>query len=551
MIDDQKSMRDNYGMDHTSGYKQPVWVATEPYSNFPEFPKLDKNLSTEVLIVGAGIAGISAAYECVKRGKSVTLIEARAVLSGETGRTSGHLSSALDDNYYELIKTFGEDGARKAFDSHQYALEHVGEVAAAEGIDCEYRTLPGYQIVEVPDSHPDYSSKNDLPQELEACKKLGINVNYNEKGSIGEAYTGAVLEWPKQATFHPTKYLNGILKSLSTKHKGLFQAYSHTRMSKHKDSGSGVTVTTEGGHEIDAKHMIMATNVPLHMLEVIDKEAFYRTYCVAMRAPKGAYKDILIYDNGDPYVYVKKTAHPDPKYEYIITGGEDHKVGQESPEGYEAHYKKLADWTRAHFPFAEDVEFKWSGQIVEPNDYMAYIGHNTGSDKNVYINTGDSGNGLTHGVIAGKLLSDLIEGVENPWAGLYSPSRKPKPRTMPDVISENLNQNLQYKRYITTDVSDIEEIPPCSGAVMHGGLSKLGKPIAVYKDGEGNVTKFSAICPHLKGVVAWNATEKSWDCPVHGSRFDGLTGKCVMGPSNRGLAAEDEAGKQAQSGTSG
>lgn len=232
-----------------------------------------------------------------------------------------------------------------------------------------------------------------------------------------------------------------------------------------------------------------------------------------MRAPKGAYPDILIYDNGDPYVYVKKTAHPSPKYEYIIIGGEDHKVGQESSIGYGKHYDNLAAWTRAHFPFVEETEFKWSGQIIEPNDYMAYTGHNTGLDKHVYINTGDSGNGLTHGVIAGRLLTDLIAGVDNPWAALYNPSRKPKPRTVPEALKENINQNLAYSRYIKTDVSDIEQIPTCSGAVMHGGLSKLGKPIAVYKDGEGNVTKFSAVCPHLRGIVAWNATEQSWDCP--------------------------------------
>lgn len=304
-------------------------------------------------------------------------------------------------------------------------------------------------------------------------------------------------------------------------------------------------------------------------IEVIDKEAYYRTYCIAMRAPKDSYKDVLIYDNGDPYVYVKKTEHPDPKYEYIITGGEDHKVGQESSEGYGKHYDNLAAWTKAHFPFVEDTEFKWSGQIVEPNDYMAYTGHQTGSSKHVYINTGDSGNGLTHGVIAGKLLADLIEGVDNPWAALYNPSRKPKPRTVPEMISENVNQNLNYSRYIKTDVTDIEQIPMCSGAVMHAGLKKLGKPVAVYKDGEGNVTEFSAICPHLQGIVAWNATEQSWDCPgvllirpimksvlltervVHGSRFDGPTGKCVMGPSNRGLTAENERAEKAQIETSG
>lgn len=152
------------------------------------------------------------------RGIATTLIEAREVLSGETGRTLGHLGSALDGISGKFawltracvssIPAFGEGGAKKAFDSHQYALEHVGEVAAKEAIECEYRQLPGYVIVEVPDTDPSYAKKNDLPTEYEACKKLGIDINYVEKGCVGEAYTGAILEFPRQATFHPIKQVS-------------------------------------------------------------------------------------------------------------------------------------------------------------------------------------------------------------------------------------------------------------------------------------------------------------------------------------------------------
>src|SRR5690606_27791974 len=136
-------------------------------------------------------------------------------------------------------------------------------------------------------------------------------------------------------------------------------------------------------------------------------------------------------------------------------------------------------------------------------------------------------NGLTHGVAAARIFVDQLTGKPNPWAELYSPSRKPRARTIPEVIKENIPQQAAYARWVAVDVPDIESIPPCSGAVMHAGLSKLKKPLAVYKDGEGKVTTFSAVCPHLHGIVAWNAAEQSWDCPVHGSRFDGRTGKCV------------------------
>lgn len=255
---------------------------------------------------------------------------------------------------------------------------------------------------------------------------------------------------------------------------------------------------------------------------------------------------------------MRKTAHPDPAYEYLIVGGEDHKVGMETTENYlHTHYDNLIKWAQAHFPFVDaNAEFKWSGQVVEPNDQIAYIGRNTGGLKNVYVSTGDSGNGLTHGVAAARLLTDLIsqkgdaKDVKS-WEDLFAPSRKPRLSTIPDVVKENIPQQAAYARYVNVDVSDVEEIPPCSGAVMHAGISKLKKPIAVYKDGEGKVSVFSAICPHMKGVVAWNATEKSWDCPVHGSRFDGTTGKCIMGPSIHGLHPEDDRAKLAAKGESG
>lgn len=303
---------------------------------------------------------------------------------------------------------------------------------------------------------------------------------------------------------------------LQQKYAGNFQAYINTRMRSYKDHGSHVTVETEGGHTITAKSLFQATNVPLHVGSVVIKEGYWRTYCVAQAAPDSAYPDILLYDNDEIYIYVRKTAHPtDPSKCYIVTGGEDHKVGKETTEGYHSRFEKLAKWTKEHFPEAEAVpDYAWSGQIVEPNDYMAFIGRNTGTDQNVYVCTGDSGNGLTHGVIAGRIITDLITGNEatNPWASLYSPSRKPKPRTIPEDIKENVSQNKEYMRYLKSDAHDIEDIPVGCGAVM-GGLTKLGKPIAVYKGENGEVKRFSAVCPHMAGVVAWNAVEKTWDCP--------------------------------------
>lgn len=171
-----------------------------------------------------------------------------------------------------------------------------------------------------------------------------------------------------------------------------------------------------------------------------------------------------------------------------------------------------------------DVKYKWSGQVQEPDDYVAFIGRAPTRGENVYVATGDSGMGLTHGTIAGILISDLIMGRANPWEKLYDPNRKSLNK---EFISENLDAISQYKDLLTGgEVKSIDEIRKGEGAVMRAGLSK----VAVYRDDSGTIHKCSALCTHMGCVVKWNHVEKTWDCPCHGSRFDAI-GSVVMGPA--------------------
>jgi len=183
------------------------------------------------------------------------------------------------------------------------------------------------------------------------------------------------------------------------------------------------------------------------------------------------------------------------------------------------------------------VVSSWSGPVLEPSDGLAFIGPNPSDADNVYIVTGDSGHGLTHGTIAGMLLPELIAGREHPWATLYDPSRKSL-RALPAFAKENFNVAAQYLKWVApADVADERDIPRGEGAVVRKGLRR----IAVYRDEHGACQRVSAACPHLGAVVAWNAAEKTWDCPAHGSRF-GTDGQVVTGPSSRGLAPEDRGG---------
>ncbi|KAK3059841.1 hypothetical protein LTS18_009935, partial [Coniosporium uncinatum] len=212
----------NTGAEHfmsTSGATDAVWVHTEPYSNRPTFPKLTHDISADVCVIGSGIAGIQSAYELVKRGHNVVMVEAREILSGETSRTSGHLASALDDGYTEIAKKHGDEGAKLAADSHNWAIERVGEVSKELNIDCEYRKLPGYQVSQYERGDPKHSEEvEQLKQEVSKAKSLGMNVEFKEgfavKGWDGQKDQRDAAVFAGQGTFHPTKYLVGILKWL-------------------------------------------------------------------------------------------------------------------------------------------------------------------------------------------------------------------------------------------------------------------------------------------------------------------------------------------------
>ncbi|EMC93179.1 hypothetical protein BAUCODRAFT_150541 [Baudoinia panamericana UAMH 10762] len=535
----------------TSGAQDPVWIHTEPYSNRPRFPALDRDLDTEVCIIGSGISGIQTAYELVTRGHQVVMIEARDILSGETGRTSGHLASSLDDGYTNIAQKHGDQGALYAAQSHSFAIDRVGEIVKKHDIECEYRKLPGYTISQwdrrkQPKKHDE--DVKMLKEEVVKAKALGLPADFKEgfsvKGWDGEPDQRDAAVFEGQATFHPTKYLIAVLNWL--KQQPNFTCYTHTRAMNIAEKGieigpigtKSVEIKTLAGHTITCAQAVEATCVPLQKLSVIAEMEFDRTYCIAIRVPKGSVEDCLLYDSAEEYKYVRLT-HCDDKDDYMVVGGCDHKVGQEEPIG---RYKEIETWVRERFPQAGSVDYAWSGQIFEPVDYMAFIGLNPGN-KHTYIITGDSGNGLTHAVIAGRIIATTIEGKPDAWASAYNPSRVTSLlKSGKELLSHDLQINAQYKRFLQSDIQDIEDLPNGEGGVLNPATKS---PMAVYKDDEGKVHKFSALCPHLKGVVCWNRSEKSWDCPVHGSRFS-KDGICVMGPSKGGLNAIDDSGKASQ-----
>jgi nitrite reductase/ring-hydroxylating ferredoxin subunit len=281
----------------------------------------------------------------------------------------------------------------------------------------------------------------------------------------------------------------------------------------------------------------VATNSPfVDLFAIHTKQAPYYTYVIAARIPTGGVTPALYWDTHDPYHYVRVQTttnaalggdNPEPA-DLLIVGGEDHKSGQASDA--ESRFASLERWMREHFPAVREVEFRWSGQVMETQDGLGFIGRNPLDAGNVYVATGDSGMGMTHGTIAGMLICDLIQGRPNRWTTLYDPSRI-RLGAVGDFLKENLNVAAQYASYLTPgDVESVDQILPNTGAVLREGARK----VAVFRDETGEVHRMSAVCTHLGCIVAWNRAASTWDCPCHGSRFD-ARGRVLNGPASSDL----------------
>lgn len=211
----------------------------------------------------------------------------------------------------------------------------------------------------------------------------------------------------------------------------------------------------------------------------------------------------------------------------MIIGGADHKTGQDTD--FEGKFRELEQWSRAFLRGVGPTQYRWSGQLYEPIDGVAYIGKAPGHSDNVYMATGFSGVGMTQGMLAGMLIADYIAGIPNPYMDVYEPGRI-SVKSGPEYLLENLNTAAQYGAHLQGSSATLQSIAPGEGDIVVDN----GKKIAAYKDEAGNIFQCSAVCPHLKGIVTWNSCEKSWDCPAHGSRFD-ARGQVIDGPANKDL----------------
>jgi glycine/D-amino acid oxidase-like deaminating enzyme/nitrite reductase/ring-hydroxylating ferredoxin subunit len=495
----------------------PVWIDDTPIR---KFPKLQRNIRADILVVGAGVTGITTAYLLKKAGSSVALIERERVASIDTGHTTAHLTYVTDVQLQELARNFGNDHAQAAWDAGAAAIDEIERIVAEEQSDCEFTRVPSYVHIRV-----DGSSKKEassLKKEADLAAKLGFDAVYL---SSAPYFNLPAVCFANQAKFHPRKYLRSLVEKIPSNGSHVFEKSAASEFDAKKRR---VKVNRSW---ISFDRVVMATNNPLVGLAgtagatlLQTKLSLYTSYALGARLPANTIPEALFWDTRDPYDYLRIDRNRG--FDCLVYGGEDHKTGQKKKT--QKAYVRLWQRLKKIAPEAH-VDHRWSGQIISTPDGLPYIGENA---ERQFIATGYCGNGITFGTIAAMMARDWAAGRKNPWTELFSVDRK----KIKGAAWNYLRENKDYPYYMIKDrlaraeADSVRELRPGDGMI----IGRRGKKVAAFRDVNGNVHRLSPVCTHLGCLVRWNPSESTWDCPCHGSRFK-PTGEVIAGPAEEPL----------------
>jgi nitrite reductase/ring-hydroxylating ferredoxin subunit len=325
-----------------------------------------------------------------------------------------------------------------------------------------------------------------------------------------------------QAQFHPLRYLLALAERVDGDGSAVFE---RSRVEEVED-GQPCRLRVQGG-TLEAGAVVHATHTPINLVLSIHTRIIpSMTYLLAFRSNQPV-PDALFWDTAEPYHYLRRLE--DERGPILLVGGLDHQSGDEPDTS--SRFRALLEYALERFSVMEVVG-AWSYEILDPVDGLPFIGRRPGAE-HVYLATGFSGTGLTYGTLAGELLSDLILGRPNPSEDLFSPGRVRPLAGAKDFLKENLHVAW---RLLADRIrrGEVEKLPvhPGEGAIVEVD----GRKAAVYRDEEMQIHVLSPVCTHAGCIVAWNRSEKSWDCPCYGARYS-PTGQVICGPATKDLAS--------------
>jgi glycine/D-amino acid oxidase-like deaminating enzyme/nitrite reductase/ring-hydroxylating ferredoxin subunit len=487
----------------------------------PDHPILTEDITVDVAVVGAGIAGLSVASEIARTGRSVAVLEAGGMAAGVTGFTTAKVSVLHGPIYHHLADKLGKQTAEAYAASQTLAMEHVATTVERLGIDCDLERQPAYVYTE---SDADVDM---LRAEAESARRAGLPATFTQDTGLPFPVAGSVRV-EDQLVFHPRKYLRAVAAEYVDQGGLIFE---NTRVTDLHE-GSPCVLTTEAGHRVEARDVVVATHYP-----VFDRAMLFtrltpkREFVVAGVVADAADPRAMYISTGSDTRSLRGAPYDGGRL-LIATGGKFTPGDTKAPE----RLAELTDWLTDRFP-VDDVRFTWAAQDNFSGDKVPFIGPLHPGAKHAWVATGFGGWGMTNGVLAGLMLRDLLDGRPPSWARTYDPRRVHPALEAKTFVSSgarsvaglvgNAGAHLKAK---LGRVKAIEDLAPGQAGIVSDSEGEW----ATYVDEDGAAHSVSPTCTHLGCLIAFNGVEKAWECPCHGSRFD-LDGAVLQGPATRPL----------------
>lgn len=469
----------------------------------------------DVAIVGGGITGITLALLLQKEGRNCVVLEANNLCYGTTGGTTAHLNTLLDNPYTSIIKDFGKEGAHLVAKAAREAIDLVETNILNHNIECGFERTSAYLFSQ------DEEQTSELNDILEACKEIGVESHFTNHVTVPIPFQKAMLV-QRQGKFHPVQYVYALAEEFENAGGVIVQ---RCRVTNAEEDEVISIETTQGNFK--AYKLVYATHIPpgINLLHL--RCPAYRSYAMAVKLKNQNYPEGLIYDMYDPYHYYRTQDVEGQKY--LIVGGEDHRTGENT--NTHKSFLQLESHVRTYFQI-EEIAYKWSSQYYEPVDGLPYIGKLPGAAKNIFVATGYGGNGMTYSHVAALELKDQILYEESRYHELFSPSRVKPIAGFTEFVKHNADVAAQFvgKWFATEKMEELSSLAADEGKVVKFN----NETMALYKDKAGSLHAVNPTCTHMKCSVAWNAAEKSWDCPCHGARYS-TEGVVLNGPADVNL----------------
>jgi glycine/D-amino acid oxidase-like deaminating enzyme/nitrite reductase/ring-hydroxylating ferredoxin subunit len=496
---------------------QSYWQSS---ADLPSFPMLNSDLEVDVVVVGAGLTGITAAWLLKQAGARVALLDRQGCAQADTGHTTAHLTYVTDKPIRELVRHFGRDGAKAFWEAGAAAIDQIFEITETTARDSEFRWVTGYLHGALDEPGP--TDRKSLEEDAQLAGELGFQAEFIESVPF---VNRPGVRFPSQAKFHPHKYLAALLRAIPGEGSHVFQ---NTEVAEFEDKPLAVHA---GRHKVRCNYVIIATHNPLlgktGMLKGTlfqSKLALYTSYVIGAQIRPGIVPEALFWDTADPYNYLRVDRHHG--HDYAIFGGDDCKTGQEADA--QLAFSRLVNRLKKLIPDA-NITHRWLGQVVETDDGLPFIGENEGRQ---FIATGFCGNGFTLGTLAAVMARDRYLGKRNPWFDLFAVDRKQFHGGAWRYVKENLDYPfyLLRDRLAGAEKGSLDDLKMGEGRI----LRVEGRKVAAYRDQAGKLFVHSPVCTHLGCIVRWNAADNTWDCPCHGSRFK-ADGTVFSGPAESPL----------------